>query len=65
MPEYDANHLYVDQPAVRDGNVITASGMGGVEFAFEVIRLLDLYSDSDQQVWLRIFRDKTVPTDLM
>jgi hypothetical protein len=38
--------------------------MGAVEFAYEVIRLLDLYDDADRQVWLRIFRDKTVPEDV-
>ena len=48
-------------PAVRDGLVITASGMGGVEFAYEIIGLLDLYGQADRQLWLTIFRDKAVP----
>jgi putative intracellular protease/amidase len=61
VPGYAAETHYVDQPAVRDGNVITASGMGGVEFAYEVLQLLDIYSDADRETWLRIFRDKTVP----
>jgi putative intracellular protease/amidase len=63
-PGYGSEDDYVDQPAVRDGDLITASGMGAVEFAYEVIRLLDLYDDADRQVWLRIFRDKTVPEDV-
>jgi putative intracellular protease/amidase len=61
VPGYGAEAQYVEQPAIRDGNVITASGMGGVEFAYEVLKLLDIYSDSDRETWLRIFRDKTVP----
>jgi len=60
-PGYGGESDYIDRPAVRDGNVITASGMGGVEFAFEVIELLELYGESDRQLWLRIFRDKHVP----
>lgn len=61
VPGYGDEADYLDQPAVRDGDVITASGMAGVEFAYEVIKLLDLYSDSDRELWLRIFRDKSVP----
>jgi putative intracellular protease/amidase len=61
VPGYGAETDYLDQPAVRDGNVITASGMGGVEFAYEVIKLLDLYREPDRKTWLRIFRDKSVP----
>lgn len=52
---------YVDLPAVRDGRLITASGMGSVEFAFEILSLLELYSESDRKLWLTIFRDKVVP----
>jgi putative intracellular protease/amidase len=60
VPGYAAEAHYVDRPAVRDGNVITASGMGGVEFAYEVLQLLGIYSAADRGTWLRIFRDKTV-----
>lgn len=60
-PAYGEEGKYVDSPAVRDGRVITASGMGGVEFAYEIICLLDLYDEADRQLWLAIFRDKTVP----
>ena len=61
VPGYGVETDYLDQPAARDGNVITASGMGGVEFAYEIIKLLDLYSEPDREIWLRIFRDKSVP----
>ena len=61
VPGYADEAHYMEQPAVRDGKVITASGMGGVEFAYEVIELLDLYSEADRQTWLQIFRDKSVP----
>jgi len=61
VPGYGSESDYIDQPAVRDGTVITASGMGGVEFAFEVIKLLDLHNERDRDIWLQIFRDKTVP----
>ena len=61
VPGYGGETNYVDEPAVRDGNLITASGMGGVEFAYEVIGLLDLMPEGDREIWLKIFRDKRVP----
>jgi putative intracellular protease/amidase len=61
VPGSADEHDYVESPAVRDGSLITASGMGGVEFAYEIIALLDLYGEADRKLWLNIFRDKAVP----
>jgi len=63
VPGYGDEQDYVDRPAVRDGQIITASGMGGVEFAHEIICLLDLYSEADRKIWLTTFRDKVVPPE--
>lgn len=54
--QYDANVL-----AVSDGGVITASQLGCVEFAREVIRTLDLYSPSDREYWFRLFKHALPP----
>jgi len=54
--QYDANTL-----AVSDGGVITASQLGSVEFAREVIRTLDLYSPSDREYWFRLFKHALPP----
>ncbi|MCT7149539.1 hypothetical protein M1196_23110, partial [Salmonella enterica subsp. enterica serovar Oranienburg] len=53
---YDANVL-----AVSDGGVITASQLGCVEFAREVIRTLDLYNPSDREHWFRLFKHALPP----
>lgn len=63
VPGYGNEQDYVDSPAVRDGPIITASGMGGVEFAYEIIGLLELYDEADRKIWLTIFRDKVVPPE--
>jgi hypothetical protein len=47
--------------AVSDGGVITASHLGSVEFAREVIRTLDLYSASDRELWYRLFKHAQMP----
>ncbi|WP_049623450.1 DJ-1/PfpI family protein [Frateuria defendens] len=53
---YDASVL-----AASDGGVITASHLGSVEFAREVIRTLDLYSPSDREHWYRLFKHAQLP----
>ncbi len=47
--------------AVSDGGAITASQLGGVEFAREVIRTLDLYSPADREQWYRMFKHAQPP----
>ena len=47
--------------AVSDGGVISASHLGSVEFAREVIHMLDLYSPSDREHWYRLFKHAELP----
>ena len=54
--QYDASVL-----AVSDGGTITASHLGSVEFAREVIHTLDLYSPSDRDHWYRLFKHAQLP----
>ncbi|WP_350016316.1 DJ-1/PfpI family protein [Rhodanobacter sp. IGA1.0] len=54
--QYDSEVL-----AVSDGGVISASHLGSVEFAREVIRTLDLYSPTDREHWYRLFKHAQLP----
>jgi transcriptional regulator GlxA family with amidase domain len=54
--QYDASVL-----AVSDGGTITASHLGAVEFAREVIRTLDLYGPRDREHWYRLFKHAELP----
>ncbi|GGA31117.1 DJ-1/PfpI family protein [Dyella nitratireducens] len=54
--QYDANVL-----AVSDGGVITASHLGNIEFAREIIHTLDLYNASDRDHWYRLFKHAVPP----
>ncbi|MFC5742208.1 DJ-1/PfpI family protein [Dyella tabacisoli] len=47
--------------AVSDGGVISASELGSVEFAHEVIRTLDLYNATDREHWYRLFKHAVAP----
>ncbi|MEP6900054.1 MAG: DJ-1/PfpI family protein [Rhodanobacter sp.] len=54
-------HYDCEALAVSDGGVISASHLGSVEFAREVIRMLDLYSASDREHWYRLFKHAQLP----
>ena len=52
---------YVDEPAVQDRGLITASGLGDVEFARELFEELDVLSADDRALWGQIFRSARLP----
>jgi putative intracellular protease/amidase len=56
----DADH-YVNELAVTDRNIITASGLGCVEFAREVIKQLELYNEADTALWFEMFKYGVLP----
>jgi putative intracellular protease/amidase len=64
VPDYKDGDWYIDQLAVTDKGTITASGLGSVEFAREVIKQLHLYSEADTQIWFEMFKHGVIPADL-
>lgn len=58
---YSEAENYVDAPAVRDRKLITASGLGNVEFARELFEELDVLSAEDRSLWAQIFRSAKLP----
>ena len=61
VPAYGEEATYIDQPAVRDRGLITASGLAAVEFAWEIMAELDVLSDSDRALWSSMFRTGRAP----
>jgi 4-methyl-5(b-hydroxyethyl)-thiazole monophosphate biosynthesis len=55
---YFAEAIFLDDPVVVDGNLITAQGQAYVEFAFELVRQMGLGGkEEDIQAGLRWFRN--------
>lgn len=54
--QYQGAKHYVDAPAVRDGNLITASAMSPVDFAKEIFSCLDIYDDDVLNAWYGLFK---------
>jgi len=61
VPGYAEAATYVDSPAVRDRGLITASGLGDVEFARELFEELNVLSVEDRAAWAAIFRSARLP----
>ncbi|MDO8676938.1 MAG: DJ-1/PfpI family protein [Acidobacteriota bacterium] len=61
VPGYAEADNYVDAPAVRDRKLITASGLGDVEFARELFEELDVLSAKDRSLWAQMFRSAKLP----
>lgn len=62
VPDYAEAANYVDAPAVRDRGLITASGLGDVEFAREIFEELNVLSPEDRAAWAQVFRSARLPS---
>lgn len=54
--QYCGAALYEDSPAVSDDNVITASGIAPIDFAYHIFRHLDLYSLQVLDAWYGLYK---------
>jgi putative intracellular protease/amidase len=62
VPHYAGGAHYVgDALAVSDDRVVTASSVGHVEFASEIIAALGLYDERDRAIWYRLFKHGEPP----
>ena len=57
-PNYQGEHFYVSEPAVTDGNLITASGLAPVEFAYQVFRKLEVMNPATLEAWHGLFTSR-------
>lgn len=60
-PTYKGEKNYLDQLAVQDKNLITAAGIGPIEFTLEIMRALDIYSEEKRKHWFAMFKYSTKP----
>ena len=63
VPGYAEAKNYEDVRAVRDRGLITASGLGDVEFARELFEELGVLGADDRAAWARIFRSGQMPDE--
>lgn len=61
IPEYRDDDFYIDKLAIADKNLITASGLGSVEFACEIVRQLNIYTGEETQELYEMFKHGVIP----
>jgi putative intracellular protease/amidase len=54
--QYKGAALYEEAAAVTDKNLITASGMAPVDFAYHIFKRLDIYTPSVLEAWYGLFK---------
>ncbi|MFI5152798.1 MAG: type 1 glutamine amidotransferase family protein [Chitinophagales bacterium] len=54
--EYRGEDLYRDAPAVRDKDIITASGTAPIEFAREIFAALGIHEEDRLNKWFMLFK---------
>jgi hypothetical protein len=60
-PDYDGEAGYVDALAVTDDGVISASGLGAIEFAREIFAALGVFSAETLDQYIEMYRGGRQP----
>jgi putative intracellular protease/amidase len=64
VPGYKDDDFYVNELAVADKNIITASGLGSIEFGRAVIRQLGIHNETDTGIWFEMFKHGVLPAGI-
>ncbi len=60
-PDYRDDSYYQDKAAVACQNIVTASGIGSVDFAYEILQALAIYPENLGKQWYELFKYGTLP----
>lgn len=55
-PSYTGENHYVNEPAVTDGNLITASGIAPLDFSMHVMKALGVFSEETLAAWYNLYK---------
>lgn len=61
VPEYSESANYVESLATRDQHIITASGLGSIEFTMEIFAELSLATQEMMAIWYEAFKHGKYP----
>jgi hypothetical protein len=54
-PKYSGEQFYCQEPAVTDGKLITASGIAPLEFAYQILKNLDIFLPQTLESWYKLY----------
>jgi putative intracellular protease/amidase len=55
-PTYTGESLYLQQPAVIDGDLITASGVAPLDFAYTILNKLEVFLPATLEAWYKLYQ---------
>jgi len=61
VPEYRDDPHYVNVLDVADGGLVTAHEAGNIDFAHEIIKLLELLDEPERRAWYRLHKEGVLP----
>lgn len=64
LPNYQDQAFYVSEPAVSDDLLITAGGVYSLEFAREIFRKLESFSETEIEAWFNLYKNGIWSTEL-
>jgi len=64
FPEYSEHNNYINSLSIRDHHVITASGLGSVDFTMEILNELNLATSEMRTYWYEAFKHGKYPDDI-
>ncbi|HVQ01853.1 MAG TPA: type 1 glutamine amidotransferase family protein [Candidatus Thermoplasmatota archaeon] len=62
-PHYRGREHYVHEPSVIDGGIITANPLGFAEFAYNIIKTLDVFTPEVLEFWMSSVKKGYLNTD--
>ena len=57
-PNYKGENYYCNQYAVTENNLITATGIAPLEFAYEVLKKINIMESSVIEAWYNLYKTK-------
>ena len=63
IPNYRDQSTYVDTLSIRDNHIITASGLGAIDFSLEILNELEVSSPEERTIWYNALKHGVIPED--
>jgi putative intracellular protease/amidase len=57
-PSYRGEAFFKQAPAVTDGNLITASGLAPLDFAYHILKKLEVMTAEALQAWFKLYQTR-------
>ncbi|GHU36139.1 putative protease YoaZ [Spirochaetia bacterium] len=56
--QYKGSNYYIDKPVVVDNNLITATGLAPLEFAYEIFKKTNLMKENVLESWFQLYKTR-------